>query len=446
MRLALSYWHGPGNLGDLAILRAQIALLRQADPDIQIDLIAVDSRSAQSAAAMADVSFESILILPWQGIYSGRLEWLLGAAKATLALVAPDYLSFGTDVRVLRDLLRKVDAFMPKGGGYLYALGGPRGLLFTARIAWPLLLARRLGVRRILWGHSIGPCDGWLGSLLLKTALRGAEMTVRDHASLKLLTKWGIPAQILPDLAFQLVTEDTKPYEACRGSAIRRIGLTARNMGRGKSGQQEYEKQLRVGLNGLIAKIRRDEGVDVEVVAIVQVAGQLEHTNDGHVLSRILSRLDCKSRLVTPGGGGIPTMSELLNAYAELDLLVATRMHSAILASCAGRPFVVIEYIGGKARGIVDALGLPDWVYLTDLRDLSEILVRAWEGRSALEDCVKAGGLNAQRSLRRLVNELREPVSSHSVERRSTASSQQLSAQSTAGIKQEPPVLVALPR
>jgi colanic acid/amylovoran biosynthesis protein len=412
MRVAISHWHGPNNLGDLAILRAQYSLLKDADPDIQIHLVAVDSQSAQAAAAIADMSFESILILPWQGLYAGRLRWMLGAARAVLALVDPDRLSFGTDMKVLRDLMRSVTAVMPKGGGYLYALDGARGVLFAARITWPLLFARRLGVRRILWGHSIGPCKSWLGSLIFKAALKGAAITVRDRASLALLTKWGMPARILPDLAFHLVAEEPNAYQGRRSVAIRRIGLTAREMGRGQSEQHAYEHRLRVSLNELVAKIRLDERTEVEVVGIVQVSDPTTPTNDRHVLERILSGIDATTRLATPGDGGIPTVSQLLEAYAELDLLVATRMHSAILSGCVARPFVVIEYIGGKARGIVDALGLPDWVYLTDLTDLSSVVIRAWQERAELEARIRVHGLEARASLQQLFSDLRAAAAS----------------------------------
>jgi len=271
-------------------------------------------------------------------------------------------------------------------------------------MCWPLLLARRLKVRRVVWGHSIGPCESRPGAMILRHALKGAEIVVRDRASLAILKKWKIPARMAPDLAFRLVADDLDGSLARPGAGLRRIGLTARTLARGERAQATYEDTLRRGLNTLVEQVRH-EGANVEVVGIVQSSGPSSSENDRHVLARVLAGLDCRTVLEAPGEGRkVPTMPELLAVYATLDLLVATRMHSAILASCTGRPFVVTEYIGGKARGMVEALGLPDWVYLADLNDLSSTLSRAWRERTELERLIRRGARQASRELEKVTS------------------------------------------
>jgi colanic acid/amylovoran biosynthesis protein len=49
------------------------------------------------------------------------------------------------------------------------------------------------------------------------------------------------------------------------------------------------------------------------------------------------------------------------DAYAEADLVIATRMHAAILALAAGTPVLGIAY-EFKTQELLDTLGLPDWV------------------------------------------------------------------------------------
>ena len=130
MRVALSHWYGPENLGDLAILCAQYSLLAALDDDLHVELVATDTAAIGSAAATG-LAFDGIHVLPWQSPSSaGWSRWALGGARALLCLLDPQRLTLGADLRRFRDLLLRVEMLMPKGGGYLYARGGLRGPLF----------------------------------------------------------------------------------------------------------------------------------------------------------------------------------------------------------------------------------------------------------------------------------------------------------------------------
>src|SRR5690606_16285936 len=53
--------------------------------------------------------------------------------------------------------------------------------------------------------------------------------------------------------------------------------------------------------------------------------------------------------------------TQLRDAYGEFDLVIATRMHAAILSLCAGTPVVPVAY-EFKTRELFDGLGMGELV------------------------------------------------------------------------------------
>jgi hypothetical protein len=179
--------------------------------------------------------------------------------------------------------------------------------------------------------------------------------------------------------------------------------LTARDLGRGTKTQREYESSLRRALRQFVASLEQKGETVAEIVGIVQVNGPSDKENDEPVLRRVLEDLPCDIRFDRPGADGVDVLRRATESYSSLDFLVATRVHSAILAACKARPFIVVEYIGGKAKGVVDFLQLPPWICLTAHEEVSDSLRRAWEARQDLETQI---WLNVQRA-RQMLESLR---------------------------------------
>jgi polysaccharide pyruvyl transferase WcaK-like protein len=376
-RIGVSHWYSADNLGDLAILTGQLQLLerRGAVPAV---LIGVDH--AVSPPPSVDVL--EFTFSPWASpATSGLGPWLAGLCWALATLAFPGARLLPRRFREFVGVVAELDALMPKGGGYLYSRRGARGVLFTLRTCWPLFLARRLRVRRMIWGHSIGPADTWLGRALLQLALRGADIVVRDDASSELLRRWRLPHTRAPDLAFAWISTAPPPRTRPRPETSPiTVGLTARNVG-DDDVQRGYEDSLVVALTSLEQLIREESGRALRVQLCPQVLGPVADEDDRPVLARIQRRLPFKSSTLDLSHDDVGTA---LRQYAELDFLVATRLHSAILASCVQVPFVVYEYIGAKAQGAVRDLGLPDWVVVTRPGDLPAAVHRGWTEREAL--------------------------------------------------------------
>jgi polysaccharide pyruvyl transferase WcaK-like protein len=114
-----------------------------------------------------------------------------------------------------------------------------------------------------------------------------------------------------------------------------------------------------------------------------QVTGPLPEEDDRPVLERVVERIEGDGTLVELSHEDV---ASALATYRELDFLIATRLHSAILASCVHVPFVVYvyEYIGGKARGVVRDLDLSAWTVVECPEHLAVAVARGWKCRDML--------------------------------------------------------------
>jgi len=164
------------------------------------------------------------------------------------------------------------------------------------------------------------------------------------------------------------------------------IGVTARQVGRAAK-QQAFEDELVAAVNKLVRGAAAERKA-IEVRLLPQVKGPQPQEDDRIVLRRIARRIEGDARIVELSHDDVEAA---IDAYSELEFLIATRLHSAILASCAGIPFVVYEYIGGKARGAVADLGLPSWIVLSKLDGVTETVLRGWKDRRRLALAIDLG-------------------------------------------------------
>lgn len=390
-RLGVSHWYSADNLGDVAILGGQLRLLNEHGLSPAV-VVGVD-RGVTPPDAAGECEFTYV---PWPNpALFGLGPWLWGLVWALITLLAPRTRLRPAAFREFASLLLSLDALMPKGGGYMYSRSGLRGVLFTLRICWPLLLARRMGVRRLVWGHSIGPADTWLGGRLLRAALQGADVIVRDDASGTLLDRWYIPYKRAPDFAFAYAPH-APSIQPRRPQGVVTVGLTARTIGP-ETEQVMYEDALVAAIDQLNEDVRAGAGREMRLLLLAQVTGPLPEEDDRPVLQRIGERVRCEC---ATDGFSHGDVERALGRYGELDFLIATRLHSALLASCAMVPFVVYEYIGAKARGVIRDLGLPEWVVIDDASELPDLARQGWREREGLRASYVV-------SLPRIANELR---------------------------------------
>jgi polysaccharide pyruvyl transferase WcaK-like protein len=131
---------------------------------------------------------------------------------------------------------------------------------------------------------------------------------------------------------------------------LRKLGLTVVDTrARGVEARRRYIETLRGFLRSFLSR----DGT--EVVLIPQVTNRWQST--ASLEADLLRGMDrSRVRSVT----GQPTVDELIALYRGIDMLVATRMHSAIFALCQGTPAVTLPYVEGGKWGILDMLGAHD--------------------------------------------------------------------------------------
>ena len=394
--MLITNWESAENLGDYAILCAQVRLLEESG-GMTVAILG-NQPSVAVPAALADRHCGDA---PWPSpSRRGLTTWSRSlAACLAILLYPPISRLLPEDYRRVVRLLSTADIVMPKGGGYLIADGSLRKVLFLARTLFPLMLARRLRVRRVLWGHSIGPARGRIGRALIRTALKDASIAVRDDASLALCHEFGLAAQRAPDLAFLTQPESARgPADASDGCRVVNVGLTAKRISACAAIQHQYLRSLAAAVTSICAAIRED-GRRAEVHLIPQVTGPTPSEDDRPVLREVVDLLCSEDCVVASPPDDIESA---LTAYGHLDFLVATRAHSAVLSACAGTPFFVFGYIGGKAQGMVQDLGLPEWT-TTDLsREIPAHALKCYQSRDALRTQIARGLPAARKRIRDL--------------------------------------------
>ncbi len=308
--------------------------------------------------------------------------------------------------RALGDLVRPrggrhfgwADVCVSAGGGYLYDDGSRTARLNLFRRLLPLRAARRAGVPVVLFSQSIGPFRSRLWRLLVARELRSSRLViVREDFSLDVCRRMGVEAELCDDVAFAL--EPATPPDG-PSTSPEAVGVTVMNglPGVDLAGHERYLSSLSRGLELAL------EGSGRRVVVISQVSA---HRNDddtpvGRALAARLGAAGLDAAFMDLGES---PDEELSAFYGGLALVVASRLHSGILALCAGTPIVGLAYLP-KTRGVLRRLELDEWVLPArdlDARALGTMISAALEGNAGLREHVRRRLSPARAGARRAV-------------------------------------------
>jgi colanic acid/amylovoran biosynthesis protein len=274
-----------------------------------------------------------------------------GPSKATIAFrVARDYVR-----PAAVEPFRWADVCVSAGGGYLYDDGSRTSRLNVVRRLLPLKAARRADLPVVLFSQSIGPFKSRFWRSIVARELRRCRLViVREELSEQVCREMGVAAQLCDDVAFAL--EPSEPPATAPEVSGRTVGVTVLNAlpGVDGAGHGRYVDGLASGLT--LALRGRPESVAV----ISQVSA---HAGDDDVaVGRQLAQRLEESGIATEFVDlGEVSDEELSAFYGQLALVVASRLHSGILALCAGTPIIGLSYLP-KTDGILARLGLERWV------------------------------------------------------------------------------------
>ena len=391
--------HSALNAGDAGIVLAQVRFFRQRFPGIRISITSRTPRLDEPFYAPWGIRVLSPLV-PVPSLYSGPINKIWNVLKEGASVSAK--------ARLITEI-QKSELVVASGGGYFYSHHGriPGPMFFQNYL--PLKLASFFGKPVMFFPQSFGPMHNPVASRLVKDLLRGPNIVkifVRENISAEYLRRLLALENSLgkivpcPDFAFLL------DHVHSRGGEIRMptlprpvVAVTLRTWdfpGAGTAKEKkERQRQYFSFFEDISRRIIADWGGSVLILPQVRGPGLYE---DDRIISRALEE---KLRARSPRGRvhylDLPdyvSPSALVQLLSQVNLLIATRFHSAIYALLAGRPVLVLAY-QPKSSGMMDSLGLGRYCLgITDvdaqqaLRLAQEVLEHPAPLRRKIEDRV----------------------------------------------------------
>ena len=305
----ISGYYGFSNLGDEAILEVIIDELKRIMP-------------SENIVALSNTPAET---------------------EKTFGIKAADRWNIGA----LTKLLPKTRLFISGGGGLFQDIVSVKSPFFYGA---QILIARALGAPVMVFAQGLGPLKTAIGRTITKLSLsRSNFLAVRDQKSVDLLREWGIAAQLTADPVWAL---QAKPLPPALGNAL---------------DTRQSKAPLRVGLslrlssNFTVADVERLASslaealpADAEIVPLV-----LQPSQDSEILSAFSNHWRALDRQITELDlSAIERPSQWITLLKHMDLVIAMRLHCAIMSLISAVPTVAIAY-DPKVSQIADQFGLP---------------------------------------------------------------------------------------
>lgn len=352
------------NGGDAAIMHAQLELVRVAFPGVVIAI-------HDSHPAVARRRFPGMEVHPWlwdgltvpTGIPLPRR--LRRAANRMIRAAVLNYVA-RTDLSDARRIVR--GALRSLADADLVAYTGGTSLIERYPMApklFELRMARLLQRRVVLLPGSLGPFERRENQDAMRAVVEDARLVLlRDQRSKEHLSSIGARLariRMVPDVVFALAAPGAvrRLAEGAVPAGAPRIAVSVRDctafFPKDKSnGQNAYEDAVAY----LVTHLSRGRGADVTFVSTCQgIPGYA--FDDSRVARSVAARL--------PGDVSVHidpddhAAAELRDILGNMDLLVSTRLHGAILALMAGTPVLPIAY-EFKTDEVMQEAGLGEFV------------------------------------------------------------------------------------
>lgn len=367
--MLLVYGYSGKNAGDLAITIGAIDYLTQ----LGADLVVVSRYDAKSEEYHQSRSY-------LEGRYAGLSvepsPFTLDRSRPRLALLC-SYIRgamvvlFGWGSGGLKRAVRDCDRVYFNGGN-LFRCGGIVDFLRLLALFYPLMLARRYGREIVILSQSTAKLN-LPGRLLVGRAINSAlVVNCRERMSYDLLRRYfpNAPLRLSPDMAF-FIEEKSSGSQA---SAQAAVAFTVRSSGLGDIGELSPD-QVGAIQRQVTETIRKVTELGLSAVIVVQTRLDLP-------LSREIG--------LTTGAQIIEEYDPIVlrGIYRNVKLLVAMRLHAAILALSVGTPCVgyFARSWGLKNPGVLGDLDQP-YLFLDDQEKVLSELVA-----SSLSACESKGG------------------------------------------------------
>lgn len=354
------------NGGDAAILLGLVRALRETFGS-QTEISVFDAHPETTAPLYPELDVRpSAHLAVWPAVARGPVQklarWTKWLVSRPLALARA------------RQSEPAFDAFVSTGGTYFtghYWLG-PRLYEFA--------LARAMGVPYALYTQSVGPFE--TPPEKLAEVFRDARaVLLRDERSEREVLRLAPQAEtaVRADAAFALADRVRLGDAAGRVWPERpRVAVSVREWPYAET--TLYADAIRATVTHLV----RERGAEVVFASTCQGNAAYRY-DDGAEAEQMAAGLPEDVRAHVSVARDYFRPEALMDLYAACDLVIATRMHAAILALCAGTPVVPVAY-EFKTEELFARLGRADWVEHIERTTPASMVATVEQAITALPD------------------------------------------------------------
>jgi colanic acid/amylovoran biosynthesis protein len=395
MKYALTHCYTDHNKGDAAIIIATAQLIREQDPNAEINMFSTfgpnDNQfknEHEFIKAFANNLYPGMFYQP-RPVFSGsdasrllHFAWILLKFSLLILTKNSNILRLFFTKQELDGVSKFIasDVILSKGGSYITTQNKSlRQSLSLFTMLYPFFLAKRYKKKMYIFSQSLGPVVGVFNQWLMKKALLGIEkiylresLCIERYLEVQDL-KRHVPIEVIPDTAFYLKNEgklathsiliDTKKFNVGLTLVDHAFKyITNPNLKREKI--KNYKNTIIETIKYLI-----DEQ-DAYIHIFPQVISENSHLGHSDVkiskeVEAIFKNLNLGSRVIYHHGDFNPM--QLKSMYGCMDLFIGTRLHSVIFALSMNVPSINIAYHGTKSQGILGAIkGFEENVILID--------------------------------------------------------------------------------
>lgn len=262
------------------------------------------------------------------------------------------------------NLLKGAEIVIIKGGGFLHTYGSITDPYYVYFQLYHLRLAQYLGKKTIILPNSFGPFMG-LGvkRQVYRALARTNVVMTRETVSSKALRDIGINRfEQFPDMAFGLEKENSSRVKTIieknkLHNHRNNVAITVRpyRFPGTKSGMELYNNFVKVMAafgDWLVSHHYNPWFIE-------HTYSSNPHENDDECIIAVRKKMVCSSHYIKERSLNCREMKAL---YSSFDYIVGTRFHSVIFSLAERVPAVAISYSGNKSLGIMNDIGLGEYV------------------------------------------------------------------------------------
>lgn len=266
--------------------------------------------------------------------------------------------------------IQRADVLVSKGGHFIHDRRGLHSIVHLVKCLYPIIIAKRLGVKYSFLAQSYGPfySDTFLSKLnlaLVRYVLNNSQgLSVRESVSIDALKQIGIDNRKIfatSDYAFLMNDISLKSSKAFDYKGFFVVTLRQHNF-KELNGEQAYLDSMKELCLSIYNKY------SIKPLIVPHVKGPNSFENDILITKKFEALLKQEEKEIFDFEYRHMHAIEFMRLYSEAKILIGTRFHSVIFALCSSVPSFAISYSGYKAN-IMKQFSMDE--FMMDIEDIN---------------------------------------------------------------------------